>query len=41
LFWPDDELTIQFSEMSLEVEDRDDGRVRMRPYCLEVFDDDE
>jgi hypothetical protein len=36
LFWPRDELTIAFRSLSLEVHDRDDDRVHLGPFFLDV-----
>jgi hypothetical protein len=39
LFWPRDELTIEFGTMNLEVQPRADDRVRLVPFFLEVLAD--
>jgi hypothetical protein len=41
LFWPRDELNIWFDELILEVSDRSDGRVRLKPYFYEVIAEDD
>jgi hypothetical protein len=41
LFWPRDELSIDFAELTLAVEDRTDGRVRLSPYFLVVVPDED
>jgi hypothetical protein len=41
LFWPRDELTIEFGALTLEVRPRADDRVRLGPFFLEVLADDE
>jgi hypothetical protein len=41
LFWPRDELTIDFEALTLEVQPRADDLVRLGPFFLEVLADDE
>jgi hypothetical protein len=36
LFWPRDELTIDFTSLTLELADREDHRVSLRPFFIEV-----
>ncbi len=39
LFWPRDELSIDFAELTLDVEDRIDERVRLSPFFIETAND--
>jgi hypothetical protein len=41
LFWPRDELTIDFGTLTLELQPRADDRVHLGPFFLEVLADDE
>jgi hypothetical protein len=41
LFWPRDELTIDFSGLSLEVRDREHNRFRLKPYFHEIIAEDD
>ena len=36
LFWPRDELTIDFAELTCEVTGRPDGRVNLRPFFTQI-----
>jgi len=41
LFWPRDEVSIDFAELTLDIQDRIDGRVQIKPYFVEVFQDED
>ena len=41
LFWPRDELTIDFIGLSLEIADREDGRVSLGGFFVEIVPEDE
>jgi uncharacterized protein DUF4085 len=41
LFWPRDELTIEFGALTLDVQPRADDLVRLGPFFLEALADDE
>jgi hypothetical protein len=41
LFWPRDELTIEFGALTLEVQPRADDLIRLGPSFLDVLADDE
>lgn len=41
LLWPRDELSIDFAELELDVEDRSDDRVRLSPFFIEVLHDED
>jgi hypothetical protein len=41
LFWPRDELTIDFTDLSLEIADREDRRVNLGRFFAEILPEDE
>lgn len=41
LFWPREELSIDFAELTLDVVDRTDDRVRLHPYFVEIAPDED
>jgi hypothetical protein len=41
LFWPRDELTIDFTGLSPEIADREDGRVSLGGFFVEILPEDE
>ena len=36
LFWPRDELSIDFGQVAMEIESGVDGRLPMKPYFVEI-----
>ena len=41
LFWPRDEPTIDFADLSLEIADREDRRVNLRGFFVEILPEDD
>ena len=41
LFWPRDELTIDFAGLSLEIADHEDRRVNLGGFFVEILPEDE
>ena len=41
LFWPRDEVSSTSPSSTLDIQDRIDGRVQIKPYFVEVFQDED